>query len=93
MIYVDDANIKRKVGRHSTKRWFHLIADPPDEDALIAFAESIGLSRDYIQRTTWTHFDITAGMKRKALLKGAIQITKRRLVEKVRAVRRLRGQS
>lgn len=93
MIYVDDANIKRKAGRHSTKRWFHLIADPPDEDELIDFAESIGLSRSYIQRTTCTHFDITAGMKHRAMAKDAIQITQRQLMEKVRVVRRLRGQS
>lgn len=94
MIYVDDMNRKASVGRHSSRRWFHMIADPPDDEALIEFAEQIGLNPKHIQtRKGESHFDVTAGMKKKALAAGAVQITHRQLAQKILDWRRLRGQA
>lgn len=97
MIYIDDMNHKASVGRHSSKRWFHMISDPPDDDELKNFAARIGLNPKHIQskrrgKFIESHFDVTAGMKKKALAAGAQQITARDLVLKMLAVRRLRGQ-
>lgn len=93
MIYVDDMNRKASVGRHSSRRWFHMIADPPDDEELKTFAARIGLNVKYMQtRKGESHFDITAGMRQKALAAGAIQITFRQLAQKILDCRRLRGQ-
>jgi len=85
-IYIDDARIKRSLG-HSVKRWSHLVAIPLDENELTEFADRIGLSREWIQRSSFLHFDVSKPMRKKAIAAGAIAITARQLVEKVRAER------
>jgi len=52
----------------------HLIADTDDE--LITFALSIGLRRGWIQYPgTWkTHFDVTQGVRTKAIRAGAVPV-------------------
>lgn len=73
-VYVDDFEIPATVrGRYD--RWSHLIADSPIE--LRAFAKKLGLSPSWIQRpgTVREHFDVTHGMRMKAIGLGAEKIS------------------
>jgi hypothetical protein len=62
-------------------RWSHLTADTHDE--LAEFARVIGLRQSWIQYpgTYREHFDLTEGMRQRALRNGAIPITLRESVE------------
>ena len=73
-VYVDDMRMQATVGKHSS-RWSHLTADSPDE--LLEFALKLGLRRSWIQYPgTWKeHFDLTEGMRQRALKNGAVAIT------------------
>lgn len=79
MIYVDNAGIKAKVGRHNST-WYHLLSDNSDPESLHVFAESIGLKRAYFQPAKqphlwWRqHYDLTENKRRFAVVKGAIEI-------------------
>lgn len=94
-IYVDNANIPAKVGRHSSV-WCHLITDNPDLEELHQFAESIGLRRSYFQDKRYSprdpgrpHYDVTARARARAVAAGAVEID----IREVRGVneRRRRG--
>lgn len=79
-VYVDDAYIPAKVGRH-TSHWCHLFSDTSDEE-LHAFADRLGLRRSYFQLPdarlqTLRHYDLTRGMRFKAVSLGATEITVR----------------
>lgn len=73
-VYVDDFEIPATVGGRFD-RWSHLIADSPTE--LRAFAKKLGLSPAWIQKpgTDREHFDITHGMRMKAIGLGAEKIS------------------
>lgn len=77
-VYVDSAMIV--MGR---MRMSHMIADTTEE--LLEMADRIGVQRRWIQKpgTAWEHFDISAGMRAKAIAFGAIEITSRDLVRKI----------
>jgi len=67
-VYVDDV-------RHAYGRMVmcHMWADSLDE--LLAMATRIGLQHRWLQRppkASWTHFDISLGLKAKALAAGAV---------------------
>ena len=67
-VYVDDV-------RHAYGRMImcHMFADTEEE--LFAMADKIGVARKWIQqppKASWAHFDISIGMKEKALVAGAI---------------------
>jgi len=75
-VYVDDANIP--FGR---MKMSHMWADTLDE--LLAMADHIGVQRKWIQghptlsfgnhrHASWVHFDISLGMKTKAIAAGAV---------------------
>lgn len=79
-VYVDNANIPAKVGRHDST-WCHLITDNPDLEELHRFAESIGLRRAYFQDKRYgpkdpgrPHYDVTASKRRAAVAAGAVEI-------------------
>ena len=85
-VYVDDSNIQATVpnGRVShTSRWSHLFADTEEE--LHAFAARLGLKRSYFQggeKHGWRwHYDVTQGMRWKAIRMGAREVTWRQSVE------------
>lgn len=63
----------------------HMIADTKEE--LLEMADKIGVQRKWIQKegTRWEHFDISKGKREEAIRHGAIVITTRQLVEKIRA--------
>ena len=64
-IYIDNARII-----WANKVWCHLVADSLDE--LHAFAEDIGLKRQWFQASaSYPHYDITLKTRSIALAKGA----------------------
>lgn len=77
-VYVDDARIPAKVG-NLDRRWSHLMADTPEE--LHAFAAQLGLKRAWFQdhRPYW-HYDVTDGLRQRALALGAQPVTSREAV-------------
>lgn len=66
----------------------HLIADSVEE--LIAFAETIGMRREWFQAKSTPHFDLTAEGRRAAVERGARELNNRELVAKIRELRRKR---
>lgn len=78
-VYVDD--VKHPFGRMIM---CHMWAD--SEAELLAMADRIGVARKWIQRppkASWVHFDISLGMKAKALAAGAVLTDKYGPVEHV----------
>lgn len=63
----------------------HLIADSVDE--LIAFAESIGMRREWFQPKSSPHFDLNESGRKLAIAHGAIELTQRELIAKLRDLR------
>jgi hypothetical protein len=78
-VYVDDAHIPAKVG-NLDRCWSHLMADTPEE--LHVFAAQLGLKRSWFQdhKPFW-HYDVTDGMRQRALALGAKPITAREAVQ------------
>jgi hypothetical protein len=72
--YVDDMQRNETV-QGLTRRWNHLIAD--DSVELRQFAKRLGLSQSWIQKpgTFREHFDVTEGMREKAIAMGAVPIS------------------
>lgn len=72
-VYVDDMRMQATVGKHSS-RWSHLTADSHEE--LLEFAVKLGLRPSWIQYpgTFKEHFDLTEGMRQRALRNGAVAI-------------------
>jgi hypothetical protein len=66
----------------------HLIADSVEE--LIAFAEEIGLRREWFQSKSSPHFDLTAAGREAAINNGAIPLSNREFVAKIRELRKRR---
>lgn len=67
-VYVDDV-------RHQFGRMImcHMWADTLDE--LLAMADRVGVQRKWLQqppKASWVHFDISLGVKAKALAAGAV---------------------
>ncbi len=83
-VYVD--NLRDYGWRHGPS--CHLIAD--SEDELIAFAVGMGLRREWFQAKSTPHFDLTADGRRLAVEHGAIELTQRELVAKIRELRKIR---
>jgi hypothetical protein len=72
-VYVDDMRRTAAVaGRND--RWSHLMADSSEE--LFAFAVAIGLNPEWVQKpgTHREHFDVTDGVRRRALAHGAVPV-------------------
>lgn len=79
-VYVDDA-----VHPWRGQRWAHLMADTLDE--LHAFAARLDIPRRAFQdKTSGAHYDVPAPLRERALLLGAIAISRHTDREKMRAV-------
>lgn len=63
----------------------HLIADSVDE--LIEFAEAMGMRREWFQAKSTPHFDLTAAGRETAVAMGAIELSYRELISKIRELR------
>lgn len=62
----------------------HLLAD--SEDELHDFAKSIGMKREWFQlgKNQLAHYDLTKRRRQMAISKGAIQITREQLYERLK---------
>ena len=87
-VFIDDM-YKAPMGRLGRMKMSHMMADTREE--LIAMAQSIGLSLDYIQYDdlgrSRRHFDVSKSYREKAINNGAIPVTMRELARKARAWR------
>lgn len=85
-VYVDDL-MNYPTEKSMFKRSCHMIAN--SEEDLVAFGERIGLKRAWLQDagTYRAHFDLTPGMRIKAVKAGAVEVTCMRLVEILRQMR------
>ncbi|GJD89385.1 hypothetical protein BHAOGJBA_2912 [Methylobacterium hispanicum] len=67
-VFVDEA-----VHPWRGRLWAHLFS--PDLEALHAFADRLGLRRDWFQRpprASWPHYDVTAAKRAQAIRLGAL---------------------
>ena len=67
----------------------HMIADNVKE--LKLFAIACGLKEEWYQPKSFPHFDLTEGKRRLAMQRGAIEITFRELVAKMKEIRKKEG--
>ncbi|MEY2514210.1 MAG: hypothetical protein QOJ89_1568 [bacterium] len=85
-VYVDVA-----IWERHDRRWCHLLADDPDE--LHAFAARLGIERRRFQsrpnRPWIDHYDIDEPRRRAAIAGGAIELTRREIVEQLARKRAL----
>lgn len=94
MICVDNAYFPGKAGRH-TSLWCHLFTDSPEDpaemDQLHRFAQRIGLRREWFQlHITLPHYDVTEGMRKKAVEYGAVEVPIRKTAEVMERMRERR---
>lgn len=79
-VYVDDA-----VHLWREQRWAHLMADTLDE--LHAFAHELGIPpRAFQDKRSGAHYDVTAGLRERALELGAIAVSRHADRELMKAV-------
>lgn len=80
-VYVDDM-YKYPMGQFRRMKMSHMIADTEEE--LHAMAKHIGVSRKWYQGD---HYDICITMRKRAIERGAKELTLRELAEKCRNVK------
>jgi hypothetical protein len=83
-VYVD--NLVDYSWRHGPS--CHLIADSLDE--LMKFALEMGMRAEWFQPRSSPHFDLTAAGREVAVRLGAIELTNREFVAKLRELRQRR---
>ncbi len=88
-VYVDDM-YTTPMGQFGRMKMSHMLADSTEE--LLAMADTIGLSRRWIQNagTPTEHFDVSMGKRKLAIEAGAVEIT---MAETGRMVASRRGGS
>ncbi|MDY0240642.1 MAG: DUF4031 domain-containing protein [Rhodospirillaceae bacterium] len=79
-VYVDNA--RNAFGRMIM---CHMIADTLDE--LHAMASSIGLKREWFQPGGTPHYDVCLGRRTLAIEAGAVEVSRREIVEIIRRLR------
>lgn len=80
-VYVDAA-----IHRWRDRLWCHMIAD--DDDELHEFAAMLGLKRESFQtQSHLNHYDITKEKRALAIQMGAVELTRREMVQRIRAAR------
>jgi hypothetical protein len=80
-IYVDNERIQWR-----GKLWCHLVADSLDE--LHAFAAALGLKRAWFQgKASYPHYDVTTGVRGRALAMGAIAAGKTQMLASARKMK------
>jgi len=77
MVYVDEATYPWR-----GKKWCHLTADNLAE--LHQFAAKLKLKREWFQNKRIPHYDITESKRLKAIELGAIAISTKEMVKRVR---------
>lgn len=66
------------------RRWCHMVSDTSEEE-LHAFAERIGMKREWFQsrengKASAAHYDLTPPRRVRAVALGAVEVTSRELV-------------
>ena len=86
MIYVD--NLRHHIWKGRPTLWCHMISDTSEAE-LTAFAVSIGLNPEWIQRKSITHYDLRVSKRKLAVAGGAREVSSRELVTIGKASREL----
>jgi hypothetical protein len=81
-VYVDPATAWGKSDRWSHERSCHMVAD--SEAELDALAAQIGLKPEWKQEGVMPHYDLTASKRKLAVEAGAVEVTFREFVTKLR---------
>jgi hypothetical protein len=81
-VYVDKLTACLPTKNWKYDKYCHLIADTLEE--LHIFAQSIGLKREWFQEKSYPHYDITIGIRRKAIQNGAIEVCNKTFVRIMR---------
>jgi hypothetical protein len=64
----------------------HMIADTKEE--LFQMVEKVGLPKKHYQpRASFPHFDVMMSTRAKAVAEGAVELTNKQLIEKIRELR------
>lgn len=80
-VYVDAA-----IHRWRNRLWCHLIAD--DEEELHVFALELGLKREWYQtESSLHHYDIPKETRDLAVEMGALELSRKQMVLRIRAAR------
>ena len=66
----------------------HLFTDGSLEE-LIIFAESIGLKKNWLHKTSLNHFDLVESKRIEAIKKGAIELNRSEASKKIKELRNL----
>ena len=78
MIYVDPPQKTLTI-----VRWCHMMTDNSDTNELHLFAKRIGMKRHWFQdHPLHPHYDLTAGMRARAIRAGAIPVSSVELINK-----------
>ena len=83
-VYVDHGKIPYRRGMLMA----HMLADSLDE--LHTMADQIGLKREWFQAARTPHYDLCQAKRQLAIQFGAIEITRRQLVDLIRRLREAR---
>ena len=84
-VYVDDLFPTRPSSRWRFYEACHMLADSSKE--LHAMAGAIGLKRSWFQAQSSPHYDLTQGKRRQAVRRGAVQLDRIDMVNKIRDLR------
>ena len=69
MVYVDEIRL------YGLRAWCHMVTDGPI-DELHAFADRIGLKREWFQEKGSTHhYDLMTAMRERAVKAGAVEVS------------------
>ena len=85
MIYIDEKSTCIPTPHWPWDYVWHLIADTEEE--LHTFAKKIGLRREWFQTSSMPHYDLTYSKAHKAILKGAMELTREEFINKLRKYR------
>lgn len=84
-VYVDPMKKCMRNRNWNYDKACHMIADTPSE--LKKFAKRMGLKLAWYQAKSFPHFDLVGSMRDLAIEEGAIQLSTRDLVFKMREIR------
>lgn len=85
MVYVDEIMPCLQTSKWPYGGACHLMANSTEE--LQAFAGRLGLKRSWFQNKSLPHYDLTAGMRSRAIGLGAVEIDRKTFVEIMRKYR------
>jgi len=88
-VYVDEMRICLRNRNWPYSQGCHLAADSIEE--LHEFAGRLGLMSSWFQSGSMPHYDLTIGMRVKAVKLGAVEIDTKKIIELMRKYRKRKG--